>query len=177
MTETTRPTGDDYRRLSASRMRPAVKAVLGVLMRDGQAARDAGLLWIADRAGISRRSVETALSDLEALGLVVRRRRRWQTVQVWLDLSRAVQWLRDLWNGSRAMYRQAVAAAVAAKAARLASLLRPRSATAAQSSVAQEEKGLEWGPVDPWRVGDTGSDGRKIVGQRLHGAVMVPIWA
>jgi hypothetical protein len=46
-----------------------------------------------------------------------------------------------------------------------------------------EIKGNEGGAVaavsakiSGWRVGDAGADGRKIVGQRKHGAIFVPVW-
>lgn len=47
----------------------------------------------------------------------------------------------------------------------------------------EERKGVERGQVatesamiSVWRVGDCGPDGRKIVGQRKHGAILVPVW-
>jgi hypothetical protein len=45
----------------------------------------------------------------------------------------------------------------------------------------EERKGREGMGESPeitdWRIGDTGSDGRKVVGHRQFGAVLVPVWS
>lgn len=110
--------------------------------------------------GVSRVAAWKRIKRLEAAGAVIRMRRT-----LILNVRGVLGWLE------------------AAVKDRLASVKRRFSLAKSQNvnhrvtdNRIEKERGLEYGPLIDWTVGDSGPDGRKIIGHRRFGALTVPVW-
>lgn len=129
----------------------------------------------------SRRSVCRWLSELEDMGLITiwRRSRIVNGVRVSVANSYAVndQALVDLaandFEARAAMVSASLAAAVRRRVDRWASMC----AKLARYKAQEKEKDAENESATEWAMGDIGPDGRKIVGKRQFGSILVPIWS